>query len=380
MIRTSHFIYFIVLSVLLTSCGSTLEIPTENILLADKQASIETKLLKAKIDFLAKKGISIGQQDPTAYGLDWKASSENPYRSDMNDVAGKFPAVQGWDLGHIELGHAANLDTVSFDLMRRQIIEGHKRGAITTLSWHLDNPESNGTSWDTTSAVKTILKEGVNRSKYVAWVSKLADFVKSIKDKNGTEISMVFRPYHEMNGGWFWWGAASCTPEQYKTLYRDFVHLLADFEVHNLLYAYSPNTLNNALDYERFYPGDEFVDILGIDIYNHNGDSGFAEKLKQDLAVVRQFASEHNKTFALTETGNVAPGNEQWWTQVLYPGIKDTGIAWILFWRNARKDHYFGIYPEESSEQDFKTFAKKRDILFLEDIDQFSFKPQNKIH
>lgn len=142
---------------------------------------------------------------------------------------------------------------------------------------------------------------------------------------------MVFRPYHEMNGGWFWWGSASCTPEEYKALYRDFVRLLADFDVHNLLYAYSPNTLNNPQEYERFYPGDDFVDILGIDIYNHGGDSNFAEKLQEDLKVVRQFAQTHNKPFALTETGNVAPGNTQWWTQILYPGIHETGIAWVLY-------------------------------------------------
>lgn len=378
MIKTVHFVYFVFLASILTSCGSNLSIPIQNISLADQYASIPTKLLKAKIDFLTKKGISIGQQDPTAYGIGWKASSKDSYRSDMKDVMGKYPAVQGWDLGHIELGYSANLDTVSFDLMRRQIMESYKRGAITTLSWHLDNPESNGSSWDTTSAVKTILKEGINRPKYVAWVSKLADYIKSVKDENGNAIPMVFRPYHEMNGGWFWWGSASCTPEEYKALYRDFVRLLTDFDVHNLLYAYSPNTLNNPQEYERFYPGDDFVDILGIDIYNHGGDSTFAEKLQEDLKVVRQFSQTHNKSFALTETGNVAPGNTEWWTQILYPGIHETGIAWVLLWRNARKDHYFGIYPEEASATDFKTFAKKKDILFLEDIDQITFKPQTK--
>jgi len=365
--------------VLLTSCSSTLHIPTQEISLADHQASVQTKLLKAKIDFLANKGISIGQQDPTAYGIDWKASTQNWYRSDMHDVMGKYPAVQGWDLGHIELGDSINLDTISFDLMRRQIIEGHKRGTITTLSWHLDNPQSNGSSWDTTAAVKTVLKTGINRSKYVGWVSKLATFIKSIKDDNNNAIPIVFRPYHEMNGGWFWWGVKICTPEEYKALFRDLVKLLSDFEVHNILYAYSPNTLNNPQEYERFYPGDKFVDILGIDIYNHGGDASFAEKLQKDLGLLRQFAQAHNKTFALTETGNVAPGNPNWWTKILYPGIQETGIAWVLFWRNARKNHYFGIYPGAVSATDFRNFAQKKEVIFLEDIDQFTFKSQNKI-
>ena len=125
-------------------------------------------------------------------------------------MIGKYPAVHGWELGHIELGNDINLDTVSFALMREQIIKTYQQGGINTLSWHLDNPVSGGTSWDVTPAASTILKGGANREKYEVWVDRLADFLKSLRTQNGITIPVVFRPYHEMNGSWFWWGAKNC--------------------------------------------------------------------------------------------------------------------------------------------------------------------------
>ena len=78
----------------------------------------------------------------------------------------------------------------------------------------------------------------------------------------------------------------------------------------------------------------------------------------------------------MTESGNNKPGNPQWWTQILYPGIKDTGITYALFWRNRMKSHYFSTYPGEVSSENFKKFEKKKDILFLEDIDKYHFKAE----
>ena len=138
--KTIYPAFFVSMLILLSSCGATVPVNTSAVNVADAEAMVQTKLLFSKLNYIATQGIAIGHQDATAYGLGWKASPENPYRSDMHEVTGSFPAVQGWDVGHIELGNMINLDTVSFDLMRRQIIEGHRRGAITTISWHLNNP------------------------------------------------------------------------------------------------------------------------------------------------------------------------------------------------------------------------------------------------
>lgn len=371
---TIRFTYFTILTILFLSCESTKYLDITDTDLVDKKATESTKLLYKEILTISEEGIAIGHQDATAYGLGWKASLKDFYRNDIHDVVGKYPAVQGWDLGHIELGNDVNLDSVSFNLMRTQIIRTYLKGGITTISWHLDNPATDESSWDKTPAVASILPDGVNRDKYLLWVDKLAQFFASVKTIDGQYIPMIFRPFHEMNGGWFWWGAGNCSVEEYHALFRDLVSLLKEKGVHHLLYAYAPNSLNSPDEYAKFYPGDEYVDILGIDIYNHGGDAGFAEKLQLDIKVMRDFASAHNKPYALTETGNVKPENTKWFTEVLYPGVKDTGIAWILFWRNSTEEHYFATYPGEVADKDFKSFTQKEDILLMEDIGKYKVK------
>ena len=376
--NTFRLTYFVSSLILFCSCSSTKYLDISNVKVTDALASNPTKLLYEEIKTIATDGIAIGHQDPTAYGINWKASAENSYRNDIHDVIGKYPAVHGWELGHLELGNDINLDTVSFALMREQIIKTYQQGGINTLSWHLDNPVSGGTSWDVTPAASSILKGGANRDKYEVWVDRLADFLKSLRTQNGITIPVVFRPYHEMNGSWFWWGAKNCSVEDYKQLFRDIVDMLEARDVHNVLYAFAPNTLNSPDEYERFYPGDDYVDILGVDIYNHSGDEAFVKTLKKDILVVKDFAEARNKPYALTETGNVKPGGADWFTKVLDPGIENSGIAWVLFWRNARPSHYFATYPNEPAADDFIEFGKQKDVLFMEDLQKLNFKVKNK--
>lgn len=359
---------------LVISCKTTSAIDLSSIKVADNNASDQAKLLYHKIQQIQKKGIAFGHQDATFYGIGWKHEDDpTALKSDIKEVAGKFPAVQGYDIGHIELGNSQNLDSVSFILMQDHIQELHSMGAIITMSWHLDNPVSNGSSWDTTAAVTSILKGGAEREKYELWIQRLSNFFNSLVDDRDNVIPVIFRPYHEMNGSWFWWGADHTTPQQYKQLWVETQELLKSNGVHSLLYAYSPNTLSSAEEFDKYYPGDEYVDILGVDIYNHSGNEMFTSQLKSNLEILRQKAAVNNKPYALTESGNNNFGaDKNWWTQVVYPGIKDSGIAWALFWRNARPSHYFSTYPGEISEEDFREFAKKNDILFLDEIEKIT--------
>lgn len=356
------------------SCRSTSAIDLTGINLADVKASDQAKFLYYRIQQISKKGIAFGHQDATAYGIGWEHGDDpSNLRSDIKEVTGKLPAVHGYDIGHIELGGPYNLDTVSFALMKEHIQELHAMGAIITMSWHLDNPVSNGSSWDTTAAVSSILKGGAERMKYELWIERLSTFFNSLRDYIDNVIPVVFRPYHEMNGSWFWWGEDHCSPAEYKQLWVETQELLKKNDVHSLLYAYSPNTLESEDDFDKFYPGDEYVDILGVDIYNHSGNEVFTTQLINNLGILRQRALAKNKPYALTESGNNNFGvDKDWWTKVVYPGIKDSGIAWTLFWRNDNPKHYFSTYPGEISEEDFREFARLQNILFLEDIKNIS--------
>lgn len=353
----------------LYSCKNTSTNPSKESKLVDKHASESVKKLHKKLIQISEKGFAIGHQDDTSYGLGWNHKDDlSTIKSDVQKVTGDFPAVFGFDLGWIEIDKEYNLDTVPFNSMKDLIIDAHKRGGIITISWHLNNPVTEGSSWDKTSAVSSIIKGGTQREKYELWVSRLADFLGSLK-YNGEDIPVIFRPYHEMNGSWFWWGGENCDPKDYITLWQETVVLLRDtHNVHNMLYAYSPNKLNPEDKYLTYYPGDDFVDMLGIDIYDFNNSDEYMKSVIHDLAIVRNIATEKNKPYAFTETGLESLQTENWFTEVLYPSIENSGISWVLTWRNYDTKHHYMPYKGQLNEADFIEFKKFPTTLFLKDI------------
>ncbi|MBO0321050.1 beta-mannosidase [Muricauda sp. CAU 1633] len=359
-------LYLLVLLVSAVSCKPLYNAGYEKTPMVDKKLSPPTKRLHKKLFLTSKKGIILGHQDSPGYGVGWKYDAAvHAFESDVQKATGDFPGVYGFDLGHIELDKTHNLDTVGFAPMRRNIQEAYKKGGIITLSWHLNNPFSDGSSWDTISAVDKIIPGGAYIKKYEHWVERLANFVKSLKYE-GKEIPVIFRPFHEMNGNWFWWGDGNCSPSDYVALWKQTVHLLRDkHRVHQILYAYSPNIVDSESTFLKYYPGDAYVDILGADIYDHNDSETYAKNVKENLKILRSIAKRKNKLYAFTETGLEKIPNEKWFTEILYPNIRASGIAWILFWRNARESHHYVPFPGHKSETDFRQFCKSQDILLL---------------
>ena len=139
------------------------------------------------------------------YGIGWKGDEG---RSDVKSVCGDYPAVLSFDLGHIELGAKRSLDGISFDTIRQEIIRHYERGGMISISWHLDNPVTGGNSWDVTdtTVVKSVLEGGVNYDKFQGWLKNLADYLNSIETEEGVKVPILFRPWHEHTGSWFWWG------------------------------------------------------------------------------------------------------------------------------------------------------------------------------
>lgn len=106
-----------------------------------------------------------------------------------------------------------------------------------------------------------ILPGGKYHAVYNAYLDMIADYAKQVK------TAIVFRPFHENTGSWFWWGAAFCDAETYKNVYRYTVEYLRDTKkIHNLIYAYSPSNsgAGTVSDFELRYPGDAWVDMVGF--------------------------------------------------------------------------------------------------------------------
>ncbi|HEY6979176.1 MAG TPA: glycosyl hydrolase [Chitinophagaceae bacterium] len=342
---------------------------------SDKKATKETVNLYRNLKKLLNKGIMFGHQDDLAYGVGWKYEQG---RSDIKDVIGDYPAVYGWELGRIELDHPVNLDSVPFDKMKQLIHDGYERGGVITISWHLNNPLTGKTAWDPApGTVASVLPGGEKHDLYKSWLDKIAVFMLSLKGNKEENIPVIFRPFHELNGSWFWWGGKNCTPEELKQLYRFTETYLRDIKnVHNLLYAYNTDKFYSAEEYLERYPGDEWVDIIGFDIYQANNtakNEDFIHHADTMLAMLNSIAIERNKIPALTEFGYNNLPDSAWWTTTFLKTIASHKIAYALAWRNAGineegKYDFYVPYKGQASAQDFIKFYQSNKMMFQKDI------------
>nr|WP_315158570.1 glycosyl hydrolase [uncultured Flavobacterium sp.] len=330
--------------------------------------SIEVLLENLRV--LSKKKIIFGHQDDLAYGIGW-AYKEG--KSDVKRVVGDYPGVYGWDLGHIELGDTLNIDGVPFNKMKEYVKQIYKKGGVNTFSWHQVNPYNGNSAWDSTATIKHILNEPKVMAKYHADLDKVASFFNSLKDKDGNSIPVIFRPYHEQTGNWFWWGNDQTSPEDYIKFWHTTVDYLKSKGVNNVLYAYSTTEFPNKEFFLERYPGDAYVDILGIDAYQNDSpktDLDFINRIRKMVATLTEIGKEHHKLIALTEIGLEKVPNPKWWTKVLLPIMQDVDLSYVLLWRNGRPDHYFVPYPGQISEEDFKIFHKNPKIIFQKELNK----------
>lgn len=331
----------------------------------------QTAALYRNLFKLSQKYILFGHQDDLAYGVNWKYEAG---KSDVKAVAGDYPAVYGWDIGRIEHAATHNIDGVPFDKMRTYIKEGYKRGGVITISWHFDNPLTGGSAWDTTrNTVKAILPGGNKHQLYLQWLDRAATFLLSLKGDKGEYIPILFRPFHELTGHWFWWGSTTTTPEELKQIWC----FTADYlrktkKLNHLIMVYNTNDFKNEADFLQRYPGDEYVDVLSFDTYQFdiNKKQDFIQKIRSQSATLTKLAAEKKKLAAFAETGFENIPDPQWWTGTLWPAIKDYPLSYVLVWRNAgympssKKMHYYAPYKDENSSADFKKFSQNPKVLF----------------
>jgi mannan endo-1,4-beta-mannosidase len=334
----------------------------------DHRATKETVHLYQNLIKLQKKGLMFGHQDDLPYGYGWMYEEG---RSDVRDVCGDYPAVYGWELGHIELGDPVSLDSVRFDKIKGLIIEAYKRGGVNTISWHHRNALTGGKAWDVSSneVVKSILPGGSKHELYLHYLDKLASFLLSLKTEDGTFIPVIFRPYHEHTGSWFWWGKNLCTVEEYKALWRFTVTYLCDMkDIHHLLYAYSPDRFSTREEYLERYPGDDIIDLLAFDLYDRGAD--YPKVLGKCAEIVTQIGNEKNKIVAVSEAGGHIARQTDWWTKTLLETLRPFNLSYVLVWRNPwnKTEEPFAPYKGSPSSSDFVKFYNDPKTLFQKDI------------
>ena len=181
----------------------------------------------------------------------------------------------------------------------------------------------------------------------ISWFEGELDRVVEVIQRIGSPI--VLRLFHECNGNWFWWGRPNGGPKSYRKFFQHAVtHIRCRTDL--AIFAWSPNYPFDE-EAQSYYPGDEFVDIVGLDIYDIGEGGAWHpswENFKDTLRSLVRFARAHGKVAAVTETGNRVRSPDQcpeWWIQlrdvVLECQREGAGpkIAWVLSWFNAPWHH-----------------------------------------
>lgn len=336
-------------------------------LAAVAQTGTPAEQLAERLRAIQPKGYMMGHQDAPFYGVTWEWEQG---RCDVKETCGDYPAIMGFDLGGIEMGDEKDLDSVPFTRIHDELIAHHERGGIVTLSWHPRNPLTGGTAWDvsSTEVVKSILPGGSQHSKFQLWMRRVADFVKTLKTAKGEPVPIIFRPWHENNGSWFWWGEKLCTAEEFHGLWNMLQDFMNSEGFTNLLWSYSPNLGDITEESFRVrYPGNDRVTLIGLDAYQWGTEQEFVSGVNANLETLSNFAKANGKLVALTECGLKNMPDPTWWTRVLKPQMDKYPISYFLLWRNYKKE-YFGPSPKLDCAKDFKKLYKAKNTLFLKDI------------
>jgi mannan endo-1,4-beta-mannosidase len=194
----------------------------------------------------------------------------------VRSTVGVTPAILGGDLidySPTRVAFGANPNNEA-----EKLIEAARKGQTVTISWHWNAPtdlinkkykDAQGNEVDAswykgfyTVATTFDLSKAVepDSPNYPFLLRDIDAIAVQLKKLDEAGVPVLWRPLHEAEGGWFWWGAKG--PEPFKKLWRLLYHRLTEVHhIHNLIWVYSSGTN------PEWYPGDEYVDVVGIDAY-----------------------------------------------------------------------------------------------------------------
>jgi mannan endo-1,4-beta-mannosidase len=246
---------------------------------------------------------------------------------------GKTPAVFSTDMGFAKPG-----DTDSY-LARPDIVEEAKRqlrlGSIITLCWHAVPPTADepvtfrpgpgGAKPESLATVQGRLLDGQFKdvltpgtALYKRWcrqVDSVAVYLKKLRDAH---VPVLWRPYHEMNGDWFWWGGRTGkygTAALYRQMFDRFVN---HHKLDNLIWVWSMDRPNKPeMNFSNFFPGPRYVDILALDVYGADFNTSYYDSLS---------ALSQGKPLVLGEVGTpptpeILSSQPKWSYYVVWAGM-----------------------------------------------------------
>ena len=355
-----------------TTAAATPADAPRTVRLADPGATAGTRSLFTYLDDARGDRLLVGHQHTTSFGL--TLTDPDGTTSDVATTYGDFPAVFGWDTlilaGDERPGRSDATTEQNIAAFADHVEKAHEIGAVQTISAHMENFVTGGSFYDTSGdALRAVLPGGARHAELNAYLDDIATLAGEVRDEDGELIPLVFRPWHENAGSWFWWGAAFGSPGEYKELFRYTVEYLRDVrDVSNFLYAFSPGGGFGGDEdlYLRTYPGDAFVDVLGYDAYDDTGSAAFLDGLVADLGMIADVADARGKVSAYTEfgvsggVGTSGSNPEAWFTRVLDAITGDpraARTAYLQTWANFDAGQHFVPVGDDALVADFQAFV-----------------------
>lgn len=243
---------------------------------------------------------------------------------------GQYPAVYGMEIGTIDGSFsAATIATHRQNTINAVINFCRSGNGIVTITWHHNYPGA-VRSWENVQRYTTqaefdqIVTPGSTMfNTWMAEVDEMAEYLKQLRD---LDIPVLWRPYHEMNGGWFWWGEKNNFVKLWDLLYDRLVNV---HYLNNLIWVWGPNAPNGwgtTMEYNNpgIWVGVNKADAFAVDIYNND----YQQKYHDDLVNLTQ-----GKLLGIGENGrmpsvNVLTNQPQWtWFNTWTSNWNDTPSA-----------------------------------------------------
>ena len=229
---------------------------------------------RAILNYLHELGARSNQRFVSGQFTGFGSGTNLRLMEEIQERTSKWPALVGTD--YADFAHGS----LTYEAPNQAAIQYWKAGGIVTISAHLYNPANpkGGGLRDQGEDLNTLLApDGDTHTRWMQELDLIAAGLQQLKDEG---VVVLWRPFHEMNGGWFWWGAKD--PDGFIQLWRHmFDYFTKTKGLDNLLWVYSPNHGNRTAAY---YAGDRYVDLVGLDAYTDFIDTdhikGYAEVAK----------------------------------------------------------------------------------------------------
>lgn len=302
-----------------------------------------TENLKANLRPQAEKGTMVGQMYAGIEGVGWQTDSAG--RSDMRSISDDDAACGAYELSGIERGQKQNVDGVSFEAIRSDILRLFKRGGLVVLSWTMPNYDADDARLD-------------------EWTERVATFLSSLQDGYGIKAPVVLMVCPQDGHSWY----TRLAPEAYRSMVERVADGLKSNGANNVVIGSLWSSVADARRVEASLPAG--IDVLALSLYGRAASaSTYGEALNSELTRLETLAQARGVATGLF-TGMEGLPTDDYFSAMLLPALRAHKLSFVVLGANRgdpREAHYHVPYPGIDNKKiaDFLKFYNDPATIFL---------------